>query len=91
MHRFLPIYASCHGAKMADVVANDHLRRAGRLEYGLESECESAPSLIGRYLRQLAFCLPVLDFAPHAIKLARPMTTSLANINQLATKLGHVA
>jgi glycosyltransferase involved in cell wall biosynthesis len=36
MHRFLPIYASWHGAKIAEVVVNHHPRRAGRSKYGLE-------------------------------------------------------
>src|SRR5258707_8738158 len=36
MHRFLPIYASWHGAKIAEVVVNHHPRRAGRSKYGLD-------------------------------------------------------
>jgi glycosyltransferase involved in cell wall biosynthesis len=36
MHRFLPIYASWHGAKIAEVVVNHHPRRTGRSKYGLE-------------------------------------------------------
>lgn len=36
MHRFLPIYASWHGAKIAEIVVNHHPRRAGRSKYGLE-------------------------------------------------------
>jgi glycosyltransferase involved in cell wall biosynthesis len=36
MHRFLPIYASWHGAKITEVVVNHHPRRAGRSKYGLE-------------------------------------------------------
>jgi glycosyltransferase involved in cell wall biosynthesis len=36
MHRFLPIYASWHGARIAEVVVNHHPRRAGRSKYGLE-------------------------------------------------------
>jgi glycosyltransferase involved in cell wall biosynthesis len=36
MHRFLPIYASWHGAKIAEVVVNHHPRRSGRSKYGLE-------------------------------------------------------
>src|ERR1700756_5289358 len=36
MHRFLPIYASWHGAKIIEVVVNHHPRRAGRSKYGLE-------------------------------------------------------
>jgi glycosyltransferase involved in cell wall biosynthesis len=36
MHRFLPIYASWHGAKIAEVVVSHHPRRAGRSKYGLE-------------------------------------------------------
>jgi glycosyltransferase involved in cell wall biosynthesis len=36
MHRFLPIYASWHGAKITEVVVNHHRRRTGRSKYGLE-------------------------------------------------------
>ena len=36
MHRFLPIYASWHGAKITEVVVNHHPRRTGRSKYGLE-------------------------------------------------------
>jgi glycosyltransferase involved in cell wall biosynthesis len=36
MHRFLPIYASWHGAKIIEVVVNHHPRHAGRSKYGLE-------------------------------------------------------
>jgi glycosyltransferase involved in cell wall biosynthesis len=36
MHRFLPVYTSWHGAKIAEVVVNHHPRRAGRSKYGLE-------------------------------------------------------
>ncbi len=36
MHRFLPIYASWHGAKITEVAVNHHPRRAGRSKYGLE-------------------------------------------------------
>src|ERR1700751_631154 len=36
MHRFLPIYAYWHGAKITEVVVNHHPRRAGRSNYGLE-------------------------------------------------------
>ena len=36
MHRFLPIYASWHGAKIAEVVVNHHERAHGTSKYGLE-------------------------------------------------------
>src|ERR1700749_3461818 len=36
MHRFLPIYAYWHGAKITEVVVNHHPRRRGRSNYGLE-------------------------------------------------------
>jgi glycosyltransferase involved in cell wall biosynthesis len=36
MHRFLPIYASWHGAKISEVVVNHHPRRTGSSNYGLE-------------------------------------------------------
>ena len=36
MHRFLPIYASWHGAKITEVVVSHHPRRAGRSKYGLD-------------------------------------------------------
>jgi glycosyltransferase involved in cell wall biosynthesis len=36
MHRFLPIYASWHGAKITEVIVNHHPRRTGRSKYGLE-------------------------------------------------------
>jgi glycosyltransferase involved in cell wall biosynthesis len=36
MHRFLPIYASWHGAKIGEVVVNHHPRKTGSSKYGLE-------------------------------------------------------
>jgi hypothetical protein len=36
MHRFLPIYASWHGAKITEVIVNHHPRRSGSSKYGLE-------------------------------------------------------
>jgi glycosyltransferase involved in cell wall biosynthesis len=36
MHRFLPIYASWHGAKICEVVVNHHERTHGRSKYGIE-------------------------------------------------------
>ena len=36
MHRFLPIYASWHGAKISEVVVNHYPRRSGNSKYGLE-------------------------------------------------------
>jgi glycosyltransferase involved in cell wall biosynthesis len=36
MHRFLPIYASWHGARICEVVVNHHPRRTGNSKYGLE-------------------------------------------------------
>jgi glycosyltransferase involved in cell wall biosynthesis len=36
MHRFLPIYASWHGAKIAELVVNHHARRTGESKYGFE-------------------------------------------------------
>jgi glycosyltransferase involved in cell wall biosynthesis len=36
MHRFLPIYASWHGAKISEVVVNHHPRRTGNSKYGME-------------------------------------------------------
>jgi glycosyltransferase involved in cell wall biosynthesis len=36
MHRFLPIYASWHGAKIAELVVNHHPRRSGESKYGFE-------------------------------------------------------
>jgi glycosyltransferase involved in cell wall biosynthesis len=36
MHRFLPIYASWHGAKIGEVVVDHHPRRTGSSKYGLE-------------------------------------------------------
>jgi glycosyltransferase involved in cell wall biosynthesis len=36
MHRFLPIYASWHGAKIREVVVNHHPRRTGNSKYGME-------------------------------------------------------
>lgn len=35
MHRFLPVYAAMHGAKVAEVVVRHHPRVAGKSKYGL--------------------------------------------------------
>ncbi|MBV9390934.1 MAG: glycosyltransferase family 2 protein [Verrucomicrobia bacterium] len=36
MHRFLPVYASWHGARITEVVVNHHARKSGSSKYGLE-------------------------------------------------------
>jgi glycosyltransferase involved in cell wall biosynthesis len=36
MHRFLPIYASWHGARITEVIVNHHPRLMGNSKYGLE-------------------------------------------------------
>ena len=36
MHRFLPIYASWHGAKIAEVIVTHYPRTTGQSKYGLE-------------------------------------------------------
>ena len=36
MHRFLPIYASWHGAKITELIVNHHPRRSGESKYGFE-------------------------------------------------------
>jgi glycosyltransferase involved in cell wall biosynthesis len=36
MHRFLPIYASWHGAKITELVVNHYPRRTGQSKYGFE-------------------------------------------------------
>jgi glycosyltransferase involved in cell wall biosynthesis len=36
MHRFLPIYASWHGARITEVVVNHHARVIGSSKYGME-------------------------------------------------------
>jgi glycosyltransferase involved in cell wall biosynthesis len=35
MHRFIPVYASWHGARVTELVVNHRARRAGRSNYGL--------------------------------------------------------
>lgn len=36
MHRFLPIYAKWHGARIAEIPVNHHARKTGQSKYGLE-------------------------------------------------------
>jgi len=36
MHRFIPIYAKWHGAKVAEIPVNHHPRKFGKSKYGLE-------------------------------------------------------
>lgn len=36
MHRFLPIYAKWHGARITEIPVNHHARRTGSSKYGLE-------------------------------------------------------
>jgi len=36
MHRFLPIYAKWHGARIAEIPVNHHARTTGHSKYGLE-------------------------------------------------------
>ena len=35
MHRFMPIYASWRGARVAEIVVRHHPRRSGRTHYGI--------------------------------------------------------
>ena len=35
MHRYLPIYARMHGARIAEIIVNHHPRRFGKSKYGL--------------------------------------------------------
>ena len=36
MHRFLPIYAKWHGARITEITVNHHARKTGSSKYGLE-------------------------------------------------------
>jgi len=36
MHRFLPIYAKWHGAKISEITVNHHARISGKSKYGIE-------------------------------------------------------
>ena len=36
MHRFLPIYAKWHGARITELPVNHHARKTGHSKYGLE-------------------------------------------------------
>lgn len=36
MHRFLPVYAKWHGARITEIPVNHHARRTGKSKYGLE-------------------------------------------------------
>jgi glycosyltransferase involved in cell wall biosynthesis len=36
MHRFLPIYAKWHGARISEIPVNHHARTSGKSKYGLE-------------------------------------------------------
>ena len=36
MHRFLPVYAKWHGARITEIPVNHHARRTGSSKYGLE-------------------------------------------------------
>lgn len=36
MHRFLPIYAKWHGARITEITVNHHARQTGKSKYGLE-------------------------------------------------------
>ncbi len=46
MHRFLPIYASWHGARITEVVVSHHPRRTGSSKYGLERVLKVLADLI---------------------------------------------
>src|SRR4051812_39938738 len=46
MHRFLPIYVSWHGAKIAEVEVRHHERRHGKSKYGLERVLKVLADLI---------------------------------------------
>ena len=46
MHRFLPIYARWHGAKIAEVEVRHYARQSGRSKYGLERVLKVLADLI---------------------------------------------
>lgn len=46
MHRFLPIYAKWHGAKIAEVVVRHYARQHGKSKYGLERVLKVIADLI---------------------------------------------
>jgi glycosyltransferase involved in cell wall biosynthesis len=46
MHRFLPIYVSWHGARIAEVEVRHHERRHGKSKYGLERVLKVLADLI---------------------------------------------
>jgi glycosyltransferase involved in cell wall biosynthesis len=46
MHRFLPIYAKWHGARITEVPVNHHPRRTGSSKYGLERVLKVLADLI---------------------------------------------
>jgi len=46
MHRFLPIYARWHGAKISEVIVRHYARSSGRSKYGLERVLKVLADLI---------------------------------------------
>lgn len=46
MHRFLPIYAKWHGARIVEVAVNHHARQSGSSKYGLERVLKVLADLI---------------------------------------------
>ena len=82
MHRFIPVLAQMHGAKLAQIEVRHHPRTAGRTKYGLSRSVRVVLDLItiqflGRYLTR-----PM-----HVFGLAGLVSMGLGVVSLLATYL----
>lgn len=74
MHRFVPIYASWHGARVVEVPVTHHARKFGKSNYGLERTVKVLLDLIvvkflDRYAQKPMYVFGLVGFANLALSL----------------------
>lgn len=74
MHRFIPVYASWQGARIAEIPVTHHLRRYGRSSYGLERTAKILLDLmvvlfLERYAVKPIYVFGMFGFASIALSL----------------------
>ncbi len=67
MHRFVPIYASWHGAKVAEIPVNHYARQFGKSKYGLSRTFKVVLDLITVKFMSSYFTKPIYVFGTAGI------------------------
>ena len=75
MHRFIPIYASWHGAKIAEIPVRHHARRFGKSKYGMGRTAKVILDLItvkfmGSYVTKPIYVFGIIGLIAIALGIA---------------------